>query len=85
MKKLNTPSVSLVHNAQTNETVVSWNDVANATGDVVVIKNGEEEKVCYVASNFSQMMIVDDFTSVKVKAIGSGNFIDSEFSNNVSK
>jgi uncharacterized lipoprotein YehR (DUF1307 family) len=70
--KLTTPTISV------NQTIVSWTEVENAKGYVVVI-NGVEYEEIKTSYDFSDLAIED--LVIKVKAVSaSDKFLDSDFS-----
>lgn len=81
-EKLQTPNLSLQYNHDLNSYVVSWNSVDNACGYKLIVDDSTEYLVEKTKTMF---LITDSFSSVKLKALGVGNFEDSDYSNVVTK
>ena len=72
-------------NEQLGEYVVSWQEVANAEAYIVMIINIYQETTYVLESSDLSMVINVPFTSVRVKAAGAGNYLDSDYSNAINK
>ena len=81
--KLAAPTLSLYYSADDGGYIASWNSVNNATKYLIVIINNATETEKEVLGN--QILITQPFTSIKVKALGVGNFVNSDFSNTLTK
>lgn len=81
-EKLATPTISLNYNQLYKSYVVSWIDVENAVGYKLIVDNNTEYIIEQGATEF---VIGGEFNSAKLQALGGGNYLNSEFSNIVSK
>lgn len=81
-EKLTKPNLNVTYDDIMGGYVASWNIVENAVGYVVVI-NGATEY--FVENNTSKFMLDENFSNVKIKAVGAGNYLDSDYSNVVNK
>ncbi len=79
--KLKTPSLTKLFSETLNKYVISWEAIENATGYYVVINGGAP---IYVENTQTQF-VIDDFTNIKVMAIGAGNYLNSNYSSIVTK
>jgi len=79
---LTTPTLSIIFDAQLNKYVVSWLAVENAAGYEVVINGGEP---IFVENSKTEFLLDSSFSSIKVRAIGVGNYLNSNYSNTLTK
>ena len=78
---LDAPTLSVELDAKSNKFIASWNAIENAIGYEIEI-NGEVIFVDNLTANF---LIEDSNFTIKVRAVGAGNYISSEYSNSITK
>ena len=78
---LNAPTLSVELEAKSNKFIASWNVVENAIGYEIEL-NGEVIFVDNLTTNF---LIEDNNFTIKVCAIGAGNYVTSAYSNSITK
>lgn len=83
--KLNSPNLTLIYSESNGGYFASWNSVNNAQGYVLTIVNGTEEVNIPLTETELSTLITQEFTGVKIKAIGIGNYLDSDYSAIVTK
>lgn len=79
--KLSTPTLSVQFDNNLNKYVASWISVDNATGYEIVINNGTP---IFIESNKTKF-IIDDYSIIKIRALGAGNYLTSNYSNLIRK
>ena len=78
---LNAPTLSVELEAKSSKFIASWNVVENAIGYEIDL-NGEVIFVDNLTTNF---LIEDNNFTIKVRAIGAGNYVTSAYSNSITK
>lgn len=81
-EKLTKPTLALSFDNDLGRYVASWQTVENAVGYVLVIDNSTEY---FVENGTTKFMLDESFSNVKIKAVGAGNYLDSDYSNVVNK
>lgn len=81
-EKLITPTISLNYNSSLNSYVLTWQAVENAVGYKLIVDNTAEY---LIAPNVTEFLCDGEFSSLKLQALGSGNYLNSDYSNIVSK
>lgn len=75
-EKLNSPTIELTYKTDLNCYVLTWQTVENAVGYKLVVDSTEY----IVEQGVTQFLINDGFASVKLQALGAGNYLNSDFS-----
>lgn len=85
-QKLTTPELSLEFDNINNCFSASWSceDKNLASSYKLIVCTSTEIKEYTLTPSTESMLIYEDFISIAVKAVGSGNYLDSNFSNFVS-
>ena len=78
---LTKPSLTVNYDSTLKTYILSWQAIENAAGYIVLINNSTE----YFVENDKTAFMINDFSNAKIKAIGAGNYLDSEYSNVVNK
>ena len=78
---LEKPNVTYSYDSVLDCYLITWQAVEHSAGYIVSINNGIE----YVVDHNQTTFMVKDFTNAKVKALGAGNYLDSYYSNVISK
>lgn len=80
-QQLNAPTLSVKLEEKSNKFIAIWNAVENAVGYEIDL-NGE---VIFVDSSTTNFLIEDSNFTIKVRAVGAGNYLTSAYSNSITK
>ena len=80
-KTLETPTLAVEKDAKSGKFIASWNAVENAVGYEIVL-NGTK---VFVDKTTTKFLIEANNFSIKVCAVGAGNYISSNYSNSITK
>ena len=78
---LDAPTIAVELDAKSNKFIASWDTIDNAIGYEIDL-NGE---TIFVDNSTTNFLIEDSNFTIKVRAVGVGNYISSEYSNSITK
>ena len=78
---LNAPTIAVELEAKSGKFIASWNAVENAIGYEIDL-NGE---TIFVDNSTLNFLIEENNFTIKVRAVGAGNYVTSAYSNSITK
>ena len=78
---LSTPTLSVEKDAKSGKFIASWNEIAHAVGYEIEL-GGE---TILVDKTTTQFLIESNRFTIRVRAVGAGNYIPSNYSNSITK
>lgn len=78
---LDAPTLSVELEAKSGKFIASWNAVENATGYEIDLNGG----VIFVDNSTLNFLIEENNFTIKVRAVGAGNYLTSAYSNSITK
>jgi len=83
-QKLSSPIIELNYDENFDCYVLTWNKINESAGYKILIRNGTTVEY-FTTKDVTTFLINEDFESIKIIAIGVGNYLDSDYSNIVTK